>query len=138
MKEKISCKWNDGMSFVGEVDGFSLTMDAKPEVGGQNLGPRPKPLVMIALAGCTAMDVVSLLKKMRIEFEYFNIEVESEMTEEHPKTFKNFHIIYQFRGKDLPLDKIERAVDLSQDKYCGVSEILRKGAAITHEIVLLD
>jgi putative redox protein len=137
-KTRIDCEWKDGMSFESELNGFKLTIDAAPEVGGKNQGPRPKPLLLLALAGCTGMDVISILKKMRVTPEYFNIHVEAVNTEEHPKTYSSFHIVYQFRGEDIPLDKIEKAVVLSQDKYCGVSDLLKKGAEITHEIKILD
>lgn len=134
MKEKIQCNWKEEMSFEGEVDGHKITLDAKPEVGGKDRGPRPKPLLLLSLAGCTGMDVVSILKKMRVEVEDFNISVEGNLTEEHPKYYDKLHIVYQFRGKDLPKDKLEKAVTLSQDRYCGVSEMLRKAGELTYEI----
>jgi putative redox protein len=93
--------------------------------------------MMVSLAGCTGMDVASLLKKMRIEFEQFNVKVEAEITEEHPKHFTSMHIIYELKGRDLPLDKIERAVELSQNRYCGVTESYRKVMKLTYEIRLV-
>lgn len=138
MKGKIDCTWQDGMAFEADVNGFKISLDAVPEVGGKNLGPRPKPLLLVSLAGCTGMDVISILKKMRIEPSYFNISVEGDMTEEHPKYYKSMHIIYEFKGDNLPVDKLEKAINLSQDRYCGVSALLRKGAEITHEIRILD
>lgn len=82
------------------------------------------------------MDVISILKKMRVVPEYFNVEVEGELTEEHPKYFHSIYIKYIFRGKDLPMNKLEKAVNLSQDRYCGVSAMLLEVAKITHEIVI--
>ena len=82
MKTKIDCTWKDGMSFESEVNGFKLTIDADEKVGGQNKGPRPKPLTLVSLAGCTGMDVISILKKMRVNPDYFNIEVEGNMIED--------------------------------------------------------
>jgi putative redox protein len=93
--------------------------------------------MMVALAGCTAMDVVSLMQKMRVEIKDFNVTVEGTLTEEHPKHFTAMHIIYEFTGENLPLDKIERAIELSQDKYCGVSAVYKKVMDLTHEIRLL-
>jgi putative redox protein len=138
MKTKINCTWDDGMSFQSAINGINMTIDAAPEVGGENKGPRPKPLMLLALAGCTGMDVISILKKMRVQPEYFNIVVESEMTDEHPKVYTHFHIIYEYRGKDLPMEKLEKAVELSQERYCGVSAMYRNIGEITHEIRILE
>jgi putative redox protein len=134
--EKININLKEGMAFDTEVNGHKLTIDAKSEVGGKDLGPRPKPLLLVALGGCTGMDVVSILKKMRVEVKDFNIEVSGEMNDEHPKYYHKLHIKYEFWGENLPLDKIEKAVSLSQERYCGVSFMLGKAAEITHEIVL--
>lgn len=136
MKHKISNVWKDGMAFEADVNGFKIIQDAEPAVGGQDRGPAPKALTLVSLAGCTGMDVISILKKMRVEPDYFNVEAEGELTEEHPKYYHNIHVKYIFRGKDLPLDKIKKAVSLSEDRYCGVSELLKKGATLTSEIIV--
>lgn len=138
MKDSININWQKGMSFEAEVNGFKLMLDASTEHGGSNKGPRPKPLMMVALAGCTAMDVVSILKKMRVEPDDLNIRVEGDLTEEHPKQFTKMHIIYEFSGKDLPIAKLEKAISLSQERYCGVSASYTKAMEITYEIVLRD
>ena len=137
MKEKIDCSWKDGMTFEAEVNGFKLTLDAVENVGGRDLGPRPKPLTLVSLGGCTAMDVISILKKMRVEPDYFNVSVEGELTDEHPKYYHKIHTIYEFRGDDLPMQKLEKAINLSQDRYCGVTAMLIKVAQMTHEIRIL-
>lgn len=136
MKASVKTVYRDGMSFESDIDGHKLIMDAAPEVGGNNNGPRPKPLMMAALAGCTGIDVVSILKKMRVEFDALEIDVESEVTEEHPKHYSSMHIIYKFSGANLDIEKLEKAVSLSQDRYCGVSEVYRKAMPITHEILI--
>jgi putative redox protein len=136
--QSIDIKWATRMSFKANVYGHELMLDLDEAAGGTNLGPKPKPLLLVALGGCTAMDVISIQKKMRIEPEYFNVKVDGELTEEHPKHFKKIKVIYEFRGKDLPLDKLRRAVELSQEQYCGVSETLRKSVEITSEIRILD
>ncbi|RLD35315.1 MAG: OsmC family peroxiredoxin [Bacteroidetes bacterium] len=136
MKQKISNIWKENMAFEADVDGFKITLDAEEAVGGENRGPRPKALTLVSLAGCTSMDVISILKKMRIVPEYFNVEVEGELTEEHPKYYHSIHVKYIFRGKDLPMEKLEKAVSLSEDRYCGVSVLLSKGAKLTSEIVV--
>ncbi len=138
MKETINVKWLNGLAFEAAIDDHKIVMDAKAEVGGTNQGPRPKPLMMASLAGCTGMDVASLMKKMRIDVDDFNVIVEGEITEEHPKHFTSMHIIYEFTGKDLPFDKLEKAVKLSQDTYCGVSASYRKAMKLTYEIKLIE
>ena len=136
MKEKVDINWTENMSFDGIVNGHTVVIDAKEEVGGENKGPRPKPLLLLALGGCTGMDVVSILKKMRVSFEGLKIEVEGDLTEEHPKHYQSMNIIYRFKGKDLPVEKLEKAVNLSQEKYCGITFMLSKAADIKHEIVI--
>lgn len=138
MKSKINCTWKNGMAFEAEVNGFTMMLDAEPAVGGQNLGPRPKPLTLVSLAGCTGMDVISILKKMRVEPDYFNVSVEGELTEEHPKIYGRIHLTYEFRGDDLPMDKLKRAIELSQDRYCGVTAMLNKSSELSYTIRILD
>ncbi|MFZ5431278.1 MAG: OsmC family protein [Bacteroidota bacterium] len=133
-KESINIDWLGNMAFNAQVNGHEIILDATDAVGGENRGPRPKPLMMVALAGCTGMDVVSILKKMRVEVEGFSVRVEGELTDEHPKHFTGMHIIYEFRGKDLPMDKLQKAVSLSEERYCGVSVSYRKAMNITTEI----
>lgn len=125
------------MAFETEVNGHKLVLDATPEVGGEDRGPRPKPLVMVALAGCTGMDVVSILKKMRVEIEGLEIKVEGNISEEHPKTFTELKLIYEFKGKDLPMDKLKKAVEMSDEKYCGVSAFYKKAVPLSYEIRLV-
>ena len=136
MAEVIKVEWAGDMAFEAEVNDFKIMLDAEPRVGGKNRGPRPKPLTLVSLGGCTAMDVISILTKMRVKPDYFNVEVSGELTDEHPKYFHTIHIKYIFRGKDLPMEKLEKAVNLSQDRYCGVTEMLRHVAKINHEIVI--
>ncbi|MEA3496767.1 MAG: OsmC family protein [Bacteroidota bacterium] len=135
---EIDVNWKDKMAFDTELNGHSITIDAEANVGGEDKGPRPKPLMLIALGGCTAMDVISILKKMRVEPDKFNVKVQAEETNEHPKHFSKFHITYQFWGKDLPMAKIEKAVKLSEERYCGVTLMLNKAAEITNEIQIMN
>ncbi len=126
--------WKKEMAFEAEANGHKITIDAKAEAGGKDLGPRPKPLMLVSLAGCTSMDVISILRKMRVEPDDFQVEASGEETDEHPKHYSKIHIKYIFKGKDLPKEKLEKAVKLSQEKYCGVSHMLAKAAELTHEI----
>ena len=137
MKNTVDTLWQGNMKFDAVVNGHHIIMDALPAGGGNDEGARPKELMLAALAGCTGMDIVSILKKMRIESESFNVRVEAEMTEEHPKHYTAMHIIYEFKGENLEMEKLQKAVDLSQERYCGVSAVYRKAMEITHEIVVL-
>lgn len=138
MKQEISISWKEGMAFEAEVNGHKIMLDAGEQSGGLNRGPRPKPLMLVALAGCTAMDVVSILAKMRVELENFDVRVEGEQSEEHPVHYTSMHIIYEFWGKQLPADKLEKAINLSHERYCGVSAVYRKAMAVTHELIIHD
>jgi len=133
---KVNVTWTEEMSFDADYKGHKIVLDAVEHVGGKNKGPQPKPLILVSLGGCTGMDVISILGKMRIVPDYFNVEVEGELTDEHPKYYHKIHIKYFFRGSNLPMEKLEKAVNLSQDRYCGVSYILNKVADITHEIII--
>ena len=137
MKESVNISFKEKMCFETEVNGHKIILDADEKVGGGNKGPRPKPLMLAALGGCTAMDVVSILRKMRINFETVNVKVDGELTENHPKHFYKMHITYEFTGKDLPLEKLEKAISLSQDRYCGVSYSYAKAMEITYEIKII-
>ncbi len=136
MSEKVGLKWTKDMSFEADVNGHKIIIDADEKVGGKDRGPRPKPMMLLALGGCTGMDVVSILKKMRVELESFNVDVEATITNEHPKYYDHFTIVYTFKGKNLPMAKLEKAVSLSQDRYCGVSEMLRKSSTLDHKIIV--
>ena len=137
-KIKIETKWLQKMSFEAKIDGHKIIVDAAEEVGGENKGPRPKPLMLLALAGCTGMDVVSILKKMRVEFDDLDVDVEAEMTEEHPKYFSSMKVIYTIKGKNIQKEKVEQAVTLSQEKYCGVSALYKKAIPVKFEIIIKD
>ena len=136
MKETVNVLLKGKMAFEVGVSGHKIIIDADENVGGENMGPRPKPLMLAALGGCTAMDVVSILRKMRVNFETVNVKVDGELTEEHPKHFYKIHITYEFTGRDLPLEKLEKAINLSQDRYCGVSYSYAKAMELSHEIII--
>ena len=138
MIHETNLEWQGGMSFGTELDGHKLTIDAGVEGGGKDLGMRPKKLLLASLAGCSAMDVVSILKKMKVEVDYFNVKSIGDVADEHHKKYTDIKLIYQFKGKDLDLKKLDRAVSLSQDKYCGVSAVLAKALNLSYEIEVLD
>lgn len=129
------------MSFEAGIDGFQIRMDAGSEHGGKGYGPRPKPMVLSSLAGCTGMDVVSILAKKRITYTDFRIKINAELTESHPMYYHKIHLIYHFTGENFEgnteiTDKIRRAIELSSDNYCGVSAMLRKSCDISWELQL--
>jgi len=136
MKETITTRWLSDLAFEAEVDGHKVYMDSSMEHGGKNTGPRPKPLMMVALAGCTGMDVAAILKKMKVEPETFSVEIEGDVTEEHPKRFEGMKIIYRLKGKNINRKHVEKAVDLSNTRYCGVSANYLMAFPITHEIII--
>lgn len=134
----IDVTWNGGMSFKTDIEGHELLLDAGSGAGGDGQGPPPKPLMLAALGGCTGMDVISILKKMRVEVDDFTVRIEAQAAEEHPKKYIKMHVIYQFKGKDLPLQKLEKAVNLSEEQYCGVSAVYREAVEMSSEIQIID
>ncbi|WLT32535.1 OsmC family protein [Geothrix sp. PMB-07] len=136
MTATSTVSWDSGLAFQAEQDGHRFMLDASAEADGRNLGPRPKALLLSALGACTGIDVVSILEKMRVKLDGLQVQVSAEMREEHPRIYTGIHVRYVFRGRDLPMDKLERAVQLSEDTYCGVSAMLRPAVPITSEIVV--
>jgi len=137
-KHIIKTEWKGNMTFEADVNGHKVLMDATVEGGGKDTGPSPKKLQLVALSGCTGMDVVSILKKMHIEIEKCSIEVQGDVTDEHPKQYCKMHVIYKFTGKNLPLEKLEKAVRMSEETYCGVEALYRKAIQVTSEIRIIE
>ena len=124
--------WKGKMVFEAKTEsGHSVVMDAKPEVGGEDNGPRPMELLMVSLGGCTAMDVVSILKKMRVDLESMTVNIHSEQAPEHPKIFTKINIEYNFTGRNITEKNVKKAIELSQEKYCSVTAMLKEKAEIT-------
>jgi putative redox protein len=131
--------WNGDMAFTGVNDeGFLLPMDSKKIAGGHDLGFRPLQLMAIGLAGCTGMDVISILKKKRQEVTQFEVNAAVERASEHPKVFTKIVLEYKVTGKNIDPQAVERAVELSETKYCGAQAMLRKTAEITHTITIVQ
>jgi len=137
-KHSIKTEWKGGLAFEADVNGHKVIMDAPVEGDGQNSGPSPKKLQLVALSGCTGMDIVSILAKMRVDIESCSIEVQGNVADEHPKYYTNMHVIYEFKGKNLPLDKLEKAVKMSEETYCGVGALYRKAIEVTSEIRIIE
>jgi putative redox protein len=134
MAYEATVTWKDGIHFEGESAGQLVDMDATVEGGGQGKGASPMRLVLMALGGCTGMDVISLMKKMRQDVTHFDIVIKAERANEHPKVYTAFEMIYRLRGHNLQRDMVEKAVHLSEDKYCSVGGMLKKAAPITVRI----
>lgn len=126
--------WRKNNIFETEVDGHLITTDLAKEAGGDDAGPRPKKLMLVAAAGCSGIDVVSLLKKMRVDLKGFDIQIEAEVSEEDPKQYTFMKVIYEFEGEELPMEKLEKAVKLSYEKYCGVMALYKKAIPVAYEI----
>ena len=135
MEDKILFEHLDGMAFKTNIDGHELLFDADEKVGGKNLGPKPKPMLLVSLAGCTGMDVVSLLKKMRVIYDDLKIEVIGELTEEHPKYYYKIMVEYHIWGINVDKSKVEKSVKLSQERYCGISYMLAKSSELKYKII---
>ena len=133
----VDTRWLENMAFETEINGHGIILDADSRVGGEDRGPRPKPFMLAALGGCTGMDVISILKKMRVDVKSFNVKVIGDLVEEHPRRFYRMHVVYEFEGDDLPMDKLEKAVSLSEERYCGVSAVYKDALEVTSEIRIL-
>jgi putative redox protein len=127
------------MSFVGESgSGHSVVMDGSPDAGGRDLGIRPMEMVLLGLGGCTAFDVISILKKSRQAVIDCVLEIDSDRADTIPKVFTRIHIHFVISGKNLDRAKVKRAIDLSADKYCSASEMLGKVAVMTHDFEIVE
>ena len=131
MTNHVSTEWKGGMAFESNnPSGLTLRIDAGEENGGSDDGLRPKALMLSSLAGCSGLDVASLIEKMKLEVDRFHIETIANLTDEHPKYYDKVVIEYHFHGANLNEAKLQRAVDLSVEKYCGVMEMFRRFAEL--------
>ena len=130
----ISVNWVDGLLMVGKSDsGHTITMDGPPESGGENLGVRPMEMLLLGVAGCTMIDVVTTLKKMRQDLSHLETKINAERATDHPKVFTDIHIQFILKGQDLDEKKVDKAITLSAEKYCSASIMLGETATISHD-----
>jgi len=134
MKHIVDTVWKGQMKFEADLDGHKIVVDATPDAGGEDAGARPKKLMIVALAGCSGMDVVTILQKMRVQIDDLTISIEADATDEHPKRYTEMKILYRFKGKDLDLQKLQKAVRLSQEQYCGVAAAYKKAMTLAWDI----
>ena len=131
--------WKERMSFEGTSDsGFKVPLGTSPDVGGDDDGFRPLELLAIGLAGCTAMDVISILRKKRQKVNSFEVKVHAERSDEHPKVFTHLAIEYIINGKDISREAVERAVELSANKYCPAQAMLKQVAPMEFKVIILE
>ncbi|MCI0400331.1 MAG: OsmC family protein [Gammaproteobacteria bacterium] len=136
---KTRLKWVGDAAFIGETDsGHAIIIDGPPEGGGRNLGPRPMEMVLLGMGGCTGYDVVHILKKSRQEVTECTVDLTAERAEEPPKVFTRIHVHFVVSGKGLKEAHVKRAVELSAEKYCSATIMLRKTATITHDFEVRD
>ncbi len=136
---KTRVKWVEGVTFMGEADsGHAVIMDGPPEHGGRNLGPRPMEMLLLGLGGCTTFDVLMILKKSRQAVDDCVVEISAERADEEPKVFTKIHVHFIVTGKALKEKQVERAVNLSAEKYCSASIMLGKMAEITHDFEIVE
>ncbi len=136
---KARVKWLDNMTFVGESpSGHAVVMDGPPEFGGRNLGIRPMEMLILGLGGCSAFDVMLILGKARQQVEHCEVELDYDRAEENPKVFTRIHLHFIVTGKSLDEKRVERAVQLSAEKYCSASIMLGKTADISHDFEIRE
>ena len=135
MKHEIESQWMGKMQFNALVQGHTVIMDAPERVGGENLGPIPKPFVLSALSGCTGMDVVALLRKEGKQLQDLNIKVSGEISKQPPIEYIAVHLVYEMKGKPEDLESALNAVCISQLKICGISHMLKKILPLTWAVV---
>ncbi|MCL5033525.1 MAG: OsmC family protein [Bacteroidetes bacterium] len=127
-----------GMTFVGLTEsGHWVNVDGPPQFGGSSAAIRPKELILISLGACTGSDVVSILQKKRVRLNGFEVRLKAQVAEEHPQVYTKIHIEYVFYGENLSKADLERAIDLSQNKYCPVSAMLKNSVELTNSYVIL-
>ncbi|MBE2245808.1 MAG: OsmC family protein [Candidatus Competibacteraceae bacterium] len=136
-KHHVALRWEKGIRFEADIMGNKIWLDGNPTKENQDIGLKPKPLMLAALAGCTAMDVASLLQKMRIDFSHLSVDVNGSLSDEEPQTYRQAEIIYSIRIANEDREKMEKAVKLSQEKYCGVSFMFRQFSDVVFRIEYL-
>ncbi len=136
---KASVKWVQDVMFVGESgSGHAVVMDGAPDAGGRNMGLRPMEMLLLGLAGCSAFDVVLILKRGRENITDCVVEVDGDRADTDPKVFTNVRMNYRITGRNLDRNKVERAVKLSEEKYCSASAMFSKTAQMSHTIEIID
>ena len=136
---KATIRWIEGVSFAAETgSGHAVVVDGAPEAGGRNLGPRPMEMVLAGTGGCTAFDIVLILKRGRHAISGCEVRLTAERAEADPKVFTHIHFHYRVKGRQLKPEAVARAIELSKEKYCSASIMIGKTAEITHDFEIID
>lgn len=138
MSDAVKATWQGGMHFISKSSEGEVRLDAATEFGGNEKGLRSKSLMLTSLAGCTGMDLGSLLRKMRLAVSNITIDVTGKLSDDHPKIYKETHIVYTFEGENLDEEKLKKAVSLSYNQYCGVIAMFRSFSEVTYEIIFKE
>ncbi|HAB51191.1 MAG TPA: osmotically inducible protein OsmC [Ignavibacteriales bacterium] len=137
--KKAIVKHIKGVTFLGKSDSNHwVTMDGPESFGGSDAGTRPKELLLIALGGCTGSDVITILQKKKVQINNFEMNISADVADEHPQVFTKINVEYVFHGKDIQEKDVERAIELSQTKYCSVTHMLNKAMEISHSFKILE
>lgn len=137
MQNTVNAIYKGGRHFSVLVNGHTIEIDSSKEGGGEDIGPGPKIFILLSLAGCTGMDIVGMLEKMRVIFSDFSIKVDGDLTDEEPKVYDKMVIRYSIRLSEETRPKMEKAVRLSKEKYCGVSRMFESFTSMDFEIIYL-
>ncbi|HMJ48205.1 MAG TPA: OsmC family protein [Ferruginibacter sp.] len=135
MTHSVTTIFTKGMAFISHINNHAVAMDTTSDEGGTDSAPSPKRMMLAALAGCTGMDVVSILKKQRVTFSDFTIDIDATIADEHPKIYTRVKISYKIKISPADKSKMEKAIQLSQEKYCSVSAMFRAFATLDTEII---
>ncbi|HMI77698.1 MAG TPA: OsmC family protein [Ferruginibacter sp.] len=138
MTHSVSTVFDRNMAFNANISGHNVLMDTTADDGGEDTGPSPKRLMLASLGGCTGMDIVSILNKMKVPFSDFSIDIDAEVREEYPKIYNRVKITYKIKMTVTDKPKMEKAIALSQEKYCSVSAMFRAFAKLETEIIILE
>jgi putative redox protein len=137
--KRARVKWVENLKFIGDApSGHSILMDGPTESGGDNVAIRPGEMTLVALGGCTSIDVVSMLKKMRVEFTDFEVIVDAETADDYPKVWTKIHVKYIIKGHNIDEAKVKKAIGLSEEKYCSVSAMMKKSAELTYDYEIIS
>ena len=129
----------EGVTFSGKADSNHwVSMDGPSDFGGSDAGTRPKELILISLGGCTASDVAVILKKKKVKFDKFELNITAESQDKHPQVYTKIHVEFVIYGKDIPKEAVERAIELSQSTYCSVTAMLKNSVEITHSYKIVE
>lgn len=132
---KVNITWEGNMKFVGtDESGFKIPMDASSIYGGKNEGIRPMELMLMSLGGCTGIELGHILNKMRVVYDRLDIEVSGHRVEEHPKVFSDIQVVYRLSGENIPVEKVNKALQMAEQVYCSASNMIKKVAEITYSI----